>query len=261
MLNLEHDFISYLVNHPDFGDKFACQSGSPIGPHWRLDLDMFKLFRCRAAMTGVLGHPQWRQLLTMHEEIYHELCVEFYSTFSHIVPASKKSRSRVEFMLGGQPLVLTYNAFAQAIGLNTDHITMMERQYTVDFNYQGAFRALCRQEHEQDEFEGSRTNAVRLKTQWRILHTLLTRSVVPNLQSGHLMTNRGLIALYSMRSSAELIHLGSLIATSFARCLGQNRVDTMHMRGIITRIARHFRVDLARYTRLKRTESFPVETL
>ncbi|CAL1370607.1 unnamed protein product [Linum trigynum] len=118
----------------------------------------------------------------MDEEILHELCVEFYSTFSHIVPANKKSRPRVEFMLGGQPLVLTYDAFAQAMGLDKAQITMKERQYTIDFNYQGAFRAFCHAEHKQDEFEGSRTNAVKLKTQWRILQTLLTRSVVPSLQ-------------------------------------------------------------------------------
>ncbi|CAL1394414.1 unnamed protein product [Linum trigynum] len=135
MLNLEHEFISYMVNLPEFGDKFAYQSGSPIGPHWRLDLDMFNLFRCRATMTRVLYHPLWCQLLTMDEEIFHELCVEFYSTFSHIISASKKSRPRLEFILGGQPRVLTYDGFSQAMGLDTAHMTMTERQFTVDFNY------------------------------------------------------------------------------------------------------------------------------
>ncbi|CAL1379099.1 unnamed protein product [Linum trigynum] len=197
----------------------------------------------------------------MDEEIFHELCVEFYSTFSHIVSAGKKSRPQVEFMLGGQPRVLTYDGFAQAMGLDTTHMTMMEWQYTDDFNYQDTFRALCRPEHEPNEFEGSHTNAVKLKTQWRILHTLLTRFVVPSLHSGHLMTNRGLIALYSMRSPAKPIHLGSLIATSFDRCLGRNRVDTMHMGGIITRIAHHFQVDMARSTRAGRMEPILVETL
>ncbi|CAL1371075.1 unnamed protein product [Linum trigynum] len=147
----------------------------------------------------------------MDEEIFHELCIEFYSTFSHIIPASKKSRFRVEFMQGGQPQVVTYDGFAQAMGLDTAHMTMMERQYTVDFDYQDAFRALCCPEHEQSEFEGSKTKAIKLKTLWRILHTLLTKFVVPSLQSGHLMTNRGLIALHSMRSPAEPIHLESLI--------------------------------------------------
>ncbi|CAL1378906.1 unnamed protein product [Linum trigynum] len=101
----------------------------------------------------------------MDERIFHELCVEFYSTFSHIVPSSKKSRPRVEFMLGGHPRVLTYDDFAQAMGLDTAHMTMTEWQFIVDFNYQGAFRALYWPEH--DEFEDSRTNAVKLKTQWR----------------------------------------------------------------------------------------------
>ncbi|CAL1381523.1 unnamed protein product [Linum trigynum] len=198
--------------------------------------------------------PQWFELLlTMDEDIFHELCVEFYSTFSHIVPASKKSHPRVEFMLGGQPRVLTYDGFAQAIGLDTAHMTMTERQYTVDFDYQDAFRALSRLEHEQSEFEGSKTNATKLQTQWRILHTLLTRSVVLTLQVGHLMTTRGLISLYSMRSPPEPIHLGSLIATSFAWCPGRNRVDT--------RIARHFQVDLARCTSVGRMEPFRVKTL
>ncbi|CAL1381673.1 unnamed protein product [Linum trigynum] len=75
------------------------------------------------------------------------------------------------------------------------------------------------------------------------------------------MTNRGVIALYSLRSSVEPIHLGSLIATSFARCLGRNRVDTMHMGGLITRMAWHFQVDLDRCTSAGRTTPIPVETL
>ncbi|CAL1381824.1 unnamed protein product [Linum trigynum] len=187
--------------------------------------------------------------------------MDFYSTFSHIVPTSKKRRPRMEFMLGGQPQVLTYDAFTQAMRRDTAHMTMTERQYTVDFNYQGAFRALYHLEHEEDEFEGSLTNAEKLKTHWRILHSLLTRSVIPKLQSGHLMMNKGLIALYSMQSSAESIHLGSLIATSFARSMRLNRVDTMHVGGIITRITCHFQVDLAYCTRVGRMEPFLVETL
>ncbi|CAL1389220.1 unnamed protein product [Linum trigynum] len=104
----------------------------------------------------------------------------------------------MEFMLGGQPRVLTYDAFAQAMRLDTTHITMTERQYTVDFNYQRAFRALCRPEHEHSNFEGSCTNVVKLRSPWRILHTLVTRSLVHSLESDHMMTNRGLIALYFM---------------------------------------------------------------
>ncbi|CAL1395229.1 unnamed protein product [Linum trigynum] len=120
MLNLDHEYISYLVHHADFGDKFAYQRDSPIGPR-----------------------------------------------------------------------VLTYDAFAHAMGLDTTHMTMTERQYTVDFHYQSTFWALCCPEHEQDVLERSRTNAVKLRTPWRILHTLLTRSLVPSLQSGHLMTIEG----------------------------------------------------------------------
>ncbi|CAL1401594.1 unnamed protein product [Linum trigynum] len=101
-------------------------------------------------MTGVLSHPQWRRILTMDEEIYHKLCVEFYSTFSHIVPANNKSQPRAEFMLGGKAQVLTYDAFAQATGLDPTHMTMTERQYSFHFDYQQAFRALCRPEHEHD---------------------------------------------------------------------------------------------------------------
>ncbi|CAL1401864.1 unnamed protein product [Linum trigynum] len=82
-------------------------------------------------------------------------------------------------MLEGQPRVLTYDAFAQAMGLDPTYMTMTERQYTSDFHYQAAFRALSRPEHE--EFKASRTNAVQLRTPWRILHTLLTRSIVPTL--------------------------------------------------------------------------------
>ncbi|CAL1393833.1 unnamed protein product [Linum trigynum] len=131
-------------------------------------------------------------------------------------------------MLGDQPRVLTYNAFAQAMGLDTTYMTMIQRQYTVDFHYQ----ALYCPEHEQVEFEASHTNVVKLRIPWRIMNTLLTRFVVPSLRGGHLITNRGLMALHSVRNPAEPLPLGSLVATTFARCLGQNRVDTMHMRAL-----------------------------
>ncbi|CAL1380731.1 unnamed protein product [Linum trigynum] len=217
MLNVEHEFINYLVGHARFGDKFAYQRESPVGSHWQLDLDMFIMFRCRAAKLGVVCHPQWRLLLTMDELIYHELCLEFYSTFDHVVPTGKRSQSYVEFMLAGQSQVLTYDAFAKVMGLDLTHMTMKECQY--------------RPENEHEEYEASRTNAVKLRTPWRILHTLLTRLVIPILQSGQLMTNGGILALFSMWHPAEPIHLGSLIVTSFAWCLGWNRVDTMHMGG------------------------------
>ncbi|CAL1394182.1 unnamed protein product [Linum trigynum] len=135
-------------------------------------------------MSGVASHPQWRQLLSMDEFIYHELCVEFYSTFTHVIPTSKKGRPYVDFMLGGQPRVLAYDAFAQAMGLDTMYRTMTERHYTVDFHYQAAFTAFIRPEHEHEEYEASVTNAVKLTTPWRILHTFLTRSVVPSQPVG-----------------------------------------------------------------------------
>ncbi|CAL1378791.1 unnamed protein product [Linum trigynum] len=156
---------------------------------------------------------------------------------------------------------MTYDAFSQAMGLDTSYMMMTERQYTVDFHYQAAFQALCRPEHEQEEFVAGRTNEVKLRIPYRIMHTLLIRSVVPSSQLCHLLTKRGLLDLFSMRHPTEPIHLGSLIATSFAQCLGRNRVDTMHIVGIITRLARHFQVDLERCSIIGRTEPIPVATL
>ncbi|CAL1407140.1 unnamed protein product [Linum trigynum] len=78
-------------------------------------------------MLGVACYPQWRQLFSMDELSYYKLCVEFYSTFTHVVPTSKKSRPYVEFMLGGQPQVLTYDAFAQAMGFETTYMKTTKR--------------------------------------------------------------------------------------------------------------------------------------
>ncbi|CAL1369623.1 unnamed protein product [Linum trigynum] len=116
-------------------------------------------------------------------------------------------------------------------------------------------------EHQHDEFVGGHTNAVKLRTPWRIMHILLTRSIIPSLRAGHLITNRGLIALHSMRNLAEPLHLGVVVATTFVRCLGQNRMDTMHLGGFITRLARHFDVDVTGCSIIGRIEPFPVETL
>ncbi|CAL1412081.1 unnamed protein product [Linum trigynum] len=56
------------------------------------------------------------------------------------------------------------------------------------------------------------------------MHTLLTRSVVPSSQSGHQITNKGLLALFSMRHPAEPM-------------LGAKQGGHYAYGGIITRIA------------------------
>ncbi|CAL1382145.1 unnamed protein product [Linum trigynum] len=147
------------------------------------------------------------------------------------------------------------------MGFDPTHVMMTKRQYTTNFHYQAAFRAIYHPKHQNDEFEGGHTNVVKLQTPWRILHTLLTNSIIPNLLSGHLITNRGLIALHSMKNPAEPLHLGDVVATTFARCLGLDRVATMHLGGMITRLARHFDVDAMGCSIIGRNEPFPVETL
>ncbi|CAL1381844.1 unnamed protein product [Linum trigynum] len=67
-----------------------------------------------------------------------------------------------------------------------------------------------------------------------------------------------------MRHPVEPLHLGLLVATTFAQFLGWNKVDTMHMGGgggIITRLAQYFDVDVKRASIVGRTEAFPSETL
>ncbi|CAL1379227.1 unnamed protein product [Linum trigynum] len=64
----------------------------------------------------------------VNELIYRELCVEFYSTLSHVIPSSKRKGPYVEFMLGGHHHVLTYDRFTQAMRLHPTHMTMTERQ-------------------------------------------------------------------------------------------------------------------------------------
>ncbi|CAL1406028.1 unnamed protein product [Linum trigynum] len=106
-------------------------------------MDMFTMFRCRAKMSGVLIHPQWHNLLFIDELYYRELCVEFYSTFIHEVPTSKRNQPYVEFMLGRHHNVMNYDSFDQATGLDNTVMTMLKREYARDFIYQKAYRAIC----------------------------------------------------------------------------------------------------------------------
>ncbi|CAL1402438.1 unnamed protein product [Linum trigynum] len=90
-------------------------------------------------------------------------------------------------MLEGEQHVLSYDGFVHAMGLVPTHMTMTETQYTADFHYLEAYQAICRPEHHDDEFKDSNTNAVKLRKPWRILHTLLTKSIIPSLMSGHMI--------------------------------------------------------------------------
>ncbi|CAL1381819.1 unnamed protein product [Linum trigynum] len=103
------------------------------------------------------------------------------STFIYEIPNRRRNMPYVEFMMGGQHHVLTYEGFAQAMGLDTTTKTMTERQCTRFFHYQEAHSAICRSEHREQQIRASNTNVVKFRRPWRILHTLLTRSVIPSL--------------------------------------------------------------------------------
>ncbi|CAL1370388.1 unnamed protein product [Linum trigynum] len=141
------------------------------------------------------------------------------------------------------------------MGLDTTTMTMTAREYTRDFHYQEAYSAIYRPKHRDHHFRASNTNVVKFRTPWRILHTLLTQSVIPGLHSGHMVTNRGLISLHSLIRPTSPLHLGSVVATTFSRVMGRDRVDTMHL-GASSRGLHAIWVNTTGYTIISQASSF-----
>ncbi|CAL1413453.1 unnamed protein product [Linum trigynum] len=64
-----------------------------------------------------------------------------------------------------------------------------------------------------------------------------------------------------MADSSQYLHLGSVLATSFAKSTSNRRNNTMHLGPYITRIPRHFVVHLECGTKKGRTSRFKEEAL
>ncbi|CAL1389433.1 unnamed protein product [Linum trigynum] len=93
-----------------------------------------------------------------------------------------------------------------------------------------------------DYFDTGQTYVCTLKPQWHILNMLITHSIVPNATGSHKIPKRVLYAMYSMGYLEHMLHLGSFVANTISRC--HEKPNHLFYGPLITRLARHFEIDL-----------------
>ncbi|CAL1381360.1 unnamed protein product [Linum trigynum] len=59
----------------------------------------------------------WCCLLSLHDRVYYELVVEFYSTFDHTETTDLKNNEAIKFRLGGEYHSMSYHEFAATFNL------------------------------------------------------------------------------------------------------------------------------------------------
>ncbi|CAL1388842.1 unnamed protein product [Linum trigynum] len=106
MIDASHEYIHHLVNHEKYGTMLEQWRYSEAGP---LGVGLGDVHQVQVPSSDVWGShssPVAKPLAI------DELCVEFYSTFSHVITSSKHNRPYVELVLGGQHHGLTYDGFS-----------------------------------------------------------------------------------------------------------------------------------------------------
>ncbi|CAL1370576.1 unnamed protein product [Linum trigynum] len=106
-------------------------------------------------------HPQWRQVLDLEDDIYGELCVAFFNTFT-----IRKTQCllghpvcRVELWLGGEGCNLSYDELAIALGVEAKHEDDWEEAAIRSFDVNAAFFKFCLPKYRRTKFKSALTTA------------------------------------------------------------------------------------------------------
>ncbi|CAL1370656.1 unnamed protein product [Linum trigynum] len=161
-------------------------------------------------MREAVVHPQWCQFLDLEDDIYGELCVEFFITLT-----IRKSLCLlghpvrwVEFRLGGELCNLSYDELARALGVEAKHEDDWEEDATQSFDMNAAFVKFCLPKYRRTKFKSALTTSSTLQPQWRVIVALLARSLYPAYHNPNKITERILLACSCMVDLSSTLHLG-----------------------------------------------------
>ncbi|CAL1353819.1 unnamed protein product [Linum trigynum] len=189
--NLRHQFVQDLRRGPHrdhFQNVLACKFGQH---HYWSKRELEKL-NCYEHLSPVVTNCYWRRLLSIRVKFYHELVLEFYTSFKHAATDDWKNEAVVQFRLAGEPRSMSYDELADALGLNLvnnrDYVTEIAEPDRVDFGR--LYFSLARPR--QLPFKAGKTKASTLQLENRLLHHMLAKSYTPASDCASAITKRSL---------------------------------------------------------------------
>ncbi|CAL1394944.1 unnamed protein product [Linum trigynum] len=138
---MNQPYLVALRGNPKMERELRLWASTNSRDHWKLDFTQFEGLQCRDIIREVVAHPQWRRLLEMEDDIYGELCVEFFSTFTIFTSKSTFSdpRHKVTFHLGGEWNTLTFDELARSLRVYDGCEAEWEEDAIIVFNMNATF--------------------------------------------------------------------------------------------------------------------------
>ncbi|CAL1393238.1 unnamed protein product [Linum trigynum] len=134
--DLKHPFIRDLKRGPH-QDRFQRVLAYSFGQHHFWSRREFEKLHCYEHFSAIVTNRPWRRLLCIREKVYHELVLEFYTTFKHEETEDWADGEAVKFRLGGSPRSMSYHDLATALGLgladDRDYVTELSDPVGVNF--------------------------------------------------------------------------------------------------------------------------------
>ncbi|CAL1389025.1 unnamed protein product [Linum trigynum] len=241
------------LKHPFVRDLKRAPTLIGLSASWRSRREFEKL-NCYDHFSAIVTNRPWRRLLSIRETVYHELVLEFYTTFKHEETEDGADDEAVKFRLGGAPRSMSYHDLATALKLDLDD----DREYVTELsdpvgvNFKMLYTRLA--QLGQRPFVAGRTKVSTLQLDNRILHHLLAKSYTPAGESSSTITGRALYFIQSMRQADHLLHLGSVVARTFTKTASE--LKSLHCAPLITRLATYFQISLQGCTEQGGTSAF-----
>ncbi|CAL1359919.1 unnamed protein product [Linum trigynum] len=256
--DLKHPFIRDLKRGPH-QDRFKSVMACKFGQHHCWSKREFEKLNCYEHFSAIVTNRPWCRLLCIREKVYHELVIEFCTTFKHADTEDWKDGEAVKFRLGGAPRSMSYHELATALGLgladDEEYITKLTKPEGVDFRTLYTYLA----RPGQRPFAAGKTKASTLQLDNRILHHLLAKSYTPASDSDNAITRRAMYFIQSMRQEDHLLHLGSVVARTFDKSASE--LKKLHYTPLITRMATYFQISLQGCTEQGDTTVFGAYTI
>ncbi|CAL1412386.1 unnamed protein product [Linum trigynum] len=199
--DLKHWFICDLKRGPH-KDRFKRVQVSKFGRHHYWSRREFQKLICFDHFLNIATNRAWCRLLSLHEKVYYELVLEFYTTFRHADTTDWTDSEAVKCRLGGEPRSMSHHDLAIALDLGLDD----DEDYVTELNSLAVvcFKALYAQL--------ARPGQPPIQLENRLLHHMLAKSFTPAGDSASTLTRWSMYFIHSIRTANHDLHLGSVVA-------------------------------------------------
>ncbi|CAL1361017.1 unnamed protein product [Linum trigynum] len=256
--DLKHRFIRDLKRglHKD---RFKRALASKFGRHHYWSRREFETLNCYEHFLAIATNRTWCRLLSVRVKVYHELVVEFYTTFQHEETTDWANNETVKFGLGGEPRSMSYHDLAVSLDLDMvdvkDYVTELTNPDGVSLK--ALYTRLA--QAGQNPFHVGRTKASTLQLENRILHHLLAKSFTPSGESSSTLTRRSMYFIHSIRTANHDLHLDSVVARTLDK--SDITLGALHCTPLITLLAAYFQIPYQDCTKQGDTCVFGEDTI